>query len=703
MAITDNRTLLNDCEDDAQTFATSGAQLGTNTLAGFVIEGSASIQTQHSDTYDDTYTTGDSGGSTFDLDFSDTTIWVNVKDNLLSNSNVCGASIVLGDGTDRIGYMVGGQNAPGVGYRKQFIIFALDGSDAAANPGTANVDHRVYAGTEANLAFANITTVGFGSLHAGKASGNIPNVIIDGIYYLANGSYALTINGGTAASPETTLDAVNDDFTAGAGLLSRAFGTIFLFAGSTEWGNPTTVAEHAFEASDEQWVFSGNNGGGRAIGAGNLIYRLVSNATDTGSFKLTRTPIVASGNRAIFDMSDANFDTIEFELCSFITFGTIELPSSGGTSRFTTNCTFTDCDQITNNGADMSGSSVLLSNVAADTGALVWNETSDPDGELDDMTFEQGAAAHHAIDFGTAVTSDITLRGIEFTGFSSSDDVDGSTLRFLAPSGALTCNLVDCTVGGVAASTSNVGVDDAAGITVTLEISVSLEVNGATEGSRLSMIGDGGAEDGVELLSGYANSSGLVTASFGGTLPQNVLVRARNAGIVAAVIQDDALSFTDYTSEARDQVGVDDVVLLPASPATGDNLYVGGLAPFGEMLFNISTAGASYAGLWEYWNGAWVTLTITLDETLTSTEFDTTGWGRVRFTAPGDWATSTENSQGPFYYARYNVTTGAGTGPSAEYVTLNDTIKYLPFDGLGTIDGGGLVSTVVWQEDTNNP
>jgi len=47
MALTDNRTQLNDCEDDAQTFSTSGAQLGTSTLTGQFIEGSASVQAQH--------------------------------------------------------------------------------------------------------------------------------------------------------------------------------------------------------------------------------------------------------------------------------------------------------------------------------------------------------------------------------------------------------------------------------------------------------------------------------------------------------------------------------------------------------------------------------------------------------------------------------------------------------------------------------
>jgi hypothetical protein len=87
---------------------------------------------------------------------------------------------------------------------------------------------------------------------------------------------------------------------------------------------------------------------------------------------------------------------------------------------------------------------------------------------MDNMTFSKGAAAHHAIDFGASVTSDITLRGIEFTGFGTSEDGNDAALRFLATSGSLNCNLVGCTVDGATATSSTLFKDDAAGIAVTL-------------------------------------------------------------------------------------------------------------------------------------------------------------------------------------------------------------------------------------------
>jgi hypothetical protein len=139
-----------------------------------------------------------------------------------------------------------------------------------------------------------------------------------------------------------------------------------------------------------------------------------------------------------------------------------------------TNSVWTSCGQITLAEADISGSSILTPTVAADDGAVFDDRTTTAltlISELDNCTFSQGTAAHHAITFGTGVDDDITLTGIEFTGFDSVADSTGATLEFLATTGTMNVNLVGCTVDGVAASSSNVGVDDAAGIVVTLVIS----------------------------------------------------------------------------------------------------------------------------------------------------------------------------------------------------------------------------------------
>lgn len=159
-------------------------------------------------------------------------------------------------------------------------------------------------------------------------------------------------------------------------------------------------------------------------------------------------------------------ESCRFEGCAATTFN-----SNGSSSCILT--TWANSGQIVLNQADISGSSILTPTVAADEGAVYDNRTTTGATsitELDNCTFSQGTNAHHAIRFGTGVTHDITLTGIEFTGFSASNDVNGSTLRFDATSGSINVNLIDCTVDGNPATTSNVGVDDAAGITVTLVV-----------------------------------------------------------------------------------------------------------------------------------------------------------------------------------------------------------------------------------------
>ncbi len=276
----------------------------------------------------------------------------------------------------------------------------------------------------------------------------MPNVFIDYISYIANGSYALTINGGTSGTPETMADVQADDVTSGWGMVANPLGSQYLFFAPTEWGESAASADHYFTASNEQWFWIGDNGGGHAVGATHFPFRVIGNATDTGSFVITGVVITNTGTASEFDCSSADVDTLEIDRCTMIGLASFQAPSSGGTSRFCTDTIFLQCGQVTHNGADMSGSSVLESTVAADGSAILYNEAVDPDGEMDNMTFSKGTNAHHAITFGADIPTSITLRGCDFSGFSSSNDNDGSVFEFLDTTGTITLNLVNCTNDG---------------------------------------------------------------------------------------------------------------------------------------------------------------------------------------------------------------------------------------------------------------
>ncbi|MBU2613390.1 hypothetical protein KJ925_02960 [Patescibacteria group bacterium] len=114
-------------------------------------------------------------------------------------------------------------------------------------------------------------------------------------------------------------------------------------------------------------------------------------------------------------------------------------------------CTFRRTNAVTAPGSNLSGSIFETPTVAADASAVIWNTTTNTDGYLDNTTFSMGANAHHAIQLGATgaipgTDGNITLRGITFTDFSTSDQVDGSVI-LLADTGedvAWVINVVSC-------------------------------------------------------------------------------------------------------------------------------------------------------------------------------------------------------------------------------------------------------------------
>lgn len=696
MALTDNRTQLNDCQDSGQTFATSGGALGTNTLAGNTIITPNSVQTKHSNAYEDTYTTGDSAGATFSLNFSDQTVYIAIKDNGYDLSSAAGACIVLGDGTDRIGYTAGGSDALGMPYQKVFNIFKVDGSDAAANPGTADVDHHVFAGTEAGLGFTTITTVGYGGIHNAKAQGNVPNVYISGIYHIANSTgattgYAATVSGGTVGTPETMTDLVGDDETVGAGLFSNPIGSQFYIFSPTEWGDAGTGSSY-FSGTDETWLFVGDNGGGRAVGATHFPMRLVGNGTGTNSFTQLRVVNENVGTRAQWYWDNADFDIISFDACTFINFGQITCPGVD-VDKNCDNSTFNNCDQLIMNAMNMSGCTF---NGTTDADGAVLLDTAQDSQNASNITFNSDGTGH-----GIHITATGTY---DFNDFFFNDyGADGTTdaAVYNESGGAVTINVL----GGDTPTVRN-----GAGASTTINNSVTVLVNGVAEGTAIKVVADetaGTITAGDTLGEGLADANGEYSFSinyegaFGAGL--DVLITARNQGLPAAAIADDGGVQTDETTEANSGT-TNDMTLTPATPATGDAYYWGHPEEPAGLKINISNASsdASQTLAWEYWNGAWVSLTGVTDGT---DDFQTAGLNKVTWTAPSDWATTTVNTQGPYYYLRARVTAVGGTPNQAQgrWSSL-DVTRYLPIPPQGvlqrTITSGGLTATLTQVQDT---
>jgi hypothetical protein len=230
--------------------------------------------------------------------------------------------------------------------------------------------------------------------------------------------------------------------------------------------------------------------------------------------------------------------------------------------------------QVTATDAIFNGLNVLTSSVAAGSGAVLWNSANDPDGNLDDGVYVQGTNAHSAIEFGTLVTADITIRNCDFTGFGSTDDVNGAVFKFLATTGSLTLNLIGCTTDGA------FSVDDSAGIAVTVNIDpVTVQATIRDENAVLAQnvrvllkasdaTGDLPFEDTVTITRSGAIASVVHTAH--GMINGDVVVIAKTVDQVeysgAHVISNVTTNGYDYTVSGT-----------PTTPATGTIVATGAI------------------------------------------------------------------------------------------------------------------------------
>lgn len=535
MSIVDNRTQLQDSEADADVSGDTDASPTSSTSeAGFVIEGTNAQQFQITNAQEHILWDQDSAGSTFSLNLADSTVYINVKDNLGETFANLGGQICFNDGADGaggddIGYNVNGADVVGLPYAKRYSAIKLDVSVVVATPGTDNVDFYTYNGTEANLDHTAILQVGYGSIHLAKAQGTVPNAWIDGVYYIANDSYALTIQGGTVGTPETPDDVVTDDEAIGAGLFAEIVPGVFGIFGPTEWGTPSGTADSYFTATDQEFILYGDNGGGHAVGATHMPIRVIGNATGTNSAVYTRTTFRGIGTRAQIDWSDANFDIIKFDTCTFIQTGTQTFNATlDATDKFCDNSTFIDCDQIDFGATSADGNVFEGSNDA--NGAVIWSTTPGDVANQDNFTFNSDGTGHAIyINLNTASLTTYNVDGYSVSGYETTDDGSTGNTVFLvdnAQDGDVTIN--------VSNGTGTFSYERAAGYTgtVTVNISVNCEFevvdrdDAAIQSVRITAYL---VSDDSEVINDVSNASGIASATFTGTTPANMYYRYRKS------------------------------------------------------------------------------------------------------------------------------------------------------------------------------
>ncbi len=671
----DNRTELTDC--DATTGWTGDGPVDVDNTAGFVYEGTNAITTQHTNTDENIYTTTQTGGASFPEDLSDATVYMILKDNLLQTTANGGVQMVLQSGTNRPGYGVGGNDDTGIQLAEFWNGYKLDVTTRASAPYSNN-----YQGTAASYAPASTNAVGLGTVHLAKAQGNVDNIKLDRFSFHANGTYAFTINGGTVMTPETMADVAADDLTNGWGVFANPLGAQYSFYAPCEFGNPTATADVNFDAIDEQWTWIGGR-----VGATHFPFRIVGNATDTINIKFENLSITNTGTRAEFIVGDANVDTIDWDNVTLTGLGTTTFINDAGHTY--DGVTFNDVSQIVPNNCD---ASAWVVNGSTTNGTMLFNATGESN-NLDGVNFTSSGTGH-AIEISVAGTYD--FNDFFFSGFGA----DGTTNAavFISANVAVTINIL----GGDTPTVRN------SGTAPTLNNSVTVLVNGVAEGTAVKVLANetaGTVTSGDTILEGLADSTGSISTSlnyegaFGAGL--DVLVRARNQGIPTAAVADDGGVLTDETTAANSST-TNDMTLTPATPVVNDAYYWGHPEEPKALKINISTAGSGLTITWEYWNGSsWTALSGVTDGT---NSFTSAGLARVTWTQPVNWATTTVNSQGPYYYFRARVSAVMSPSQALGRWSSLDVTRYLPIPGSGdlvrTITSAGLTATLSQAEDT---
>lgn len=200
--------------------------------------------------------------------------------------------------------------------------------------------------------------------------------------------------------------------------------------------------------------------------------------------------------------------TVALTSCIFNGLDTFAFLANTTASR----CTFLGCGQITAAGATMTNSTVSGYTGAANTSAVVWNVNTDTDGKLDNMVFEKGTNAHHAIELGTSSPTTVTVRGITFTGFNAANGQNDSSIHVKRTTGTVTINVVGC-AGNVTYKTE--------GATVSLSVNpVTLAIHAQDAKTSANVVG--------------ARVFVKVTSSAGGK-PYQASVTITHAGATATV------------------------------------------------------------------------------------------------------------------------------------------------------------------------
>lgn len=553
---------------------------------------------------------------------------------------------------------------------KSWLVLPIDPNIAAHRTGTTGVP--------------DLTVVDYyASRYDQTGVSKSPNQAMDAVDIGAG----LTLTGGDGADP----DGVWQDFSdADWGTVANRYGyvreidgatAVFLIFGQMVIG---TSAATVFNDSDITLLFPD---GFFAAGFSGITIDLQNATTDvdftdsnffgkgTAAGEDTRPTFTVTSTSGAFDTSNCVFDSFaSMTLTSACSLVGGKISNSGLVSLV---------------GATLDQVEITGSTVGDNNAAILTNDLGDITDC--DFTFSDG----HAIEIDT--TGTFSLAGNTFTGYGADGTSDAAI--FNDSGGLVTINITSGTTPTVR---------NGAGASTVINNAVTIRVEGLTEGAACKCIADetvGTITEGDVIFELLADSNGvaeLTTFNYESAFDPSgldIIIRTAQQGLPNAALQDDNGAFTDFTTAANSTT-VDDMVMYPATPVVNQDSFQWGHAEqFARLKLELSTAGAGGFGItWEYWNGTiWTALSGVVDGT---SNFTATGEQIVSWTLPGDWATRTDGSLGPFFYVRARFTSGTMSTVPLGRMTQLDVKRYLTSEIKRTVLSTGLTTTASHILDT---
>ena len=380
-----------------------------------------------------------------------------------------GVMLVLGDGTNTIGYHIAGSDAAGFRHDTGPVGWQCIVVDTGNLPSFGTT---AFAGTVGSLNLAAITEIGAGFKTLSKALGGANNCFVDIMRYGAAGEGLRITAGGSGTEGTFAEIAAEDRNTAN----QKAHGVIREYTSGAYGVQGSLIFGEAAAATESRFIDDGAVVAFESRGFANdkLVFTVEGNSGATNIFQLTGGSIKSAGPFVDSDFSGGNIDTLSLDGVVFDQLGGGMLFSNlaDAAGHTVQNCSFIGCGQVDPGDVTFQDNTIQASTAGA-TGAVLLD--ADGTAGWSGLAFVGAAGEGHGIYITATGTYDFT--NFTFTGFDADETTDAAVYN--DSGGAVTINVS----GGDVPTVRN-----GAGASTTVNATVNYNMSGMNDGTEITIL-----------------------------------------------------------------------------------------------------------------------------------------------------------------------------------------------------------------------